>query len=210
MFPHANKRQVVLANGSISDINYISHPDLYWALRGGGAGFGIVTRFDLEIHPLTSVWGDLTASFVGDLTSRAAALSSFRTASDVGSWIRFTIVPILTRIGCVFGFCTTIDEHATHLWNTLEATKDDPETQVYGYLGVGAWLNTAGFHMTNFGGHPDVVAFREMREGKKLRSVARVEQGLQTFADELSGISDGFGKRQVHSKYSFKSRSHTS
>lgn len=40
--------QVVTANGEIIDVNYDSeYSDLYWALRGGGNNFGLVTRFDL-------------------------------------------------------------------------------------------------------------------------------------------------------------------
>lgn len=43
--------EVVLADGSIVEVNATSHPDLYKALRGGGANFGIVTRFDLLAMP---------------------------------------------------------------------------------------------------------------------------------------------------------------
>ena len=39
---------MVLANGQITNVNQQSTPDLYFALRGGGNNFGIVTRFDLE------------------------------------------------------------------------------------------------------------------------------------------------------------------
>ncbi len=36
--------EVVVASGEILDVNLESYPDLYWALRGGGNNFGIVTR----------------------------------------------------------------------------------------------------------------------------------------------------------------------
>ena len=43
--------QVVLANGKIVNANARSHPDLYFALRGGGNNFGIVTRFGMPTSP---------------------------------------------------------------------------------------------------------------------------------------------------------------
>ena len=44
---------VVLANGTQVVANATSHPDLYWALRGGSSGsFGIVTRFTVNVFPL--------------------------------------------------------------------------------------------------------------------------------------------------------------
>jgi hypothetical protein len=47
---------VVLANGSAVVANVNQHPDLYWALRGGGGGnFGIVTRFVFRTHPVGQV-----------------------------------------------------------------------------------------------------------------------------------------------------------
>ena len=47
---------VVLANGSAVVANARQHPDLYWALRGGGGGnFGIVTRLVFRTHPVGQV-----------------------------------------------------------------------------------------------------------------------------------------------------------
>jgi len=47
----------VLADGSIRDVSYkSSYSDLYWALRGGGNNFGIVTRFDLATYPQGDLW----------------------------------------------------------------------------------------------------------------------------------------------------------
>ncbi|EPS36796.1 hypothetical protein H072_9662 [Dactylellina haptotyla CBS 200.50] len=51
-----NNYEVVFADGTIRDVNYSSYPDLYWALRGGGNNFGIVTRFDLATYPQGDLW----------------------------------------------------------------------------------------------------------------------------------------------------------
>ena len=44
--------QVVLANGQIVDVSDDQHPDLFWALRGGGGNFGVVTGFEFRAHPV--------------------------------------------------------------------------------------------------------------------------------------------------------------
>ncbi|MDX1658702.1 MAG: FAD-binding oxidoreductase [Nitriliruptorales bacterium] len=44
--------QLVTADGGVLEIDENDHPDLLWALRGGGGGLGVVTRFDFELHPV--------------------------------------------------------------------------------------------------------------------------------------------------------------
>ncbi|MGA9541989.1 MAG: FAD-binding oxidoreductase [Candidatus Sulfotelmatobacter sp.] len=46
---------LVTADSSVVRANSKENPDLFWALRGGGGNFGVVTEFDLKLHPLTSV-----------------------------------------------------------------------------------------------------------------------------------------------------------
>jgi len=45
----------VTANGSVVRANAKENSDLFWALRGGGGNFGVVTEFEVKLHPLTSV-----------------------------------------------------------------------------------------------------------------------------------------------------------
>jgi hypothetical protein len=46
---------LVTADGCVVRSNSKENPDLYWALRGGGGNFGVVTEFEVKLHPLTSV-----------------------------------------------------------------------------------------------------------------------------------------------------------
>src|SRR5215472_6142704 len=46
---------VVAANGSIVRANAKENPDLFWALRGGGGNFGVVTEFEVTLHPVSAV-----------------------------------------------------------------------------------------------------------------------------------------------------------
>jgi len=51
--------EVVTADGEILQLDAESHPDLFWAIRGGGGNFGVVTRFRFRVHELDMVVGGM-------------------------------------------------------------------------------------------------------------------------------------------------------
>lgn len=68
--------EVVTADGKAVCASATENPDLYWALRGGGGNFGVVTAFEFHLHPLTG--GAVIADLTFSLDSAAAALRGWR------------------------------------------------------------------------------------------------------------------------------------
>ena len=51
--------EMVTADGRLLYLDNESHPDLFWAIRGGGGNFGVVTRFKYRLHEQSSVYGGM-------------------------------------------------------------------------------------------------------------------------------------------------------
>ncbi len=81
--------EVVTADGQVLHVDSEAHPDLFWAVRGGGGNFGVVTRFKYRLHPLPSFVGGMlllpaTAETVaGFIAAAEAAPDELSTIANV-------------------------------------------------------------------------------------------------------------------------------
>jgi FAD/FMN-containing dehydrogenase len=53
--------EIVTADGVVRTTGVEQDPDLFWAVRGAGANFGVVTTFEYRLHPLAQITGGLAA-----------------------------------------------------------------------------------------------------------------------------------------------------
>jgi FAD/FMN-containing dehydrogenase len=68
--------EIVTADGETHRIDETADPDLFWAIRGGGGNFGVVTRLHYRLHPVDSVVGGMlilpaTPQVIADLVALA-------------------------------------------------------------------------------------------------------------------------------------------
>jgi len=84
--------QVVCADGQVRTASADSNPDLFWALRGGGGNFGVVTSFTFQCHPVGPI-----VAFAGVFHPVSDAENVYRRFRD---WARTVPDEISALIGC--------------------------------------------------------------------------------------------------------------
>jgi FAD/FMN-containing dehydrogenase len=72
--------EVVCADGEVRTASADEHPDLLWALRGGGGNFGVVTTFTFALHPVGPVVAAVVAFY--PVEDAVDVLRGFRSACD--------------------------------------------------------------------------------------------------------------------------------
>jgi FAD/FMN-containing dehydrogenase len=87
--------EVVLANGERVRASADENPDLFWALRGGGGNFGVVTSFLFRLHEVGTVFGGPT---FWDVQQSAEVLSAYRdfilaAPRELNGFFAYTSVP---------------------------------------------------------------------------------------------------------------------
>ncbi|WP_347159063.1 FAD-binding oxidoreductase [Pontibacter chitinilyticus] len=87
--------EVVLATGEVVTANAQQHPDLFWAIRGGGGNFGVVTSFVFRLHPVSTVYA---GPMFWDLESAPEILKWYRdflpaAPEELNGFFAFMTVP---------------------------------------------------------------------------------------------------------------------
>ena len=97
---------VVLADGRFVRASEAEHPDLFWALRGGGGNFGVVTSFVFRLHPLPT----LTAG---------PMLWPLERSAEVLRWYRDFLPTAPDELNGFFAFLTvpSVAPFPEELWN---------------------------------------------------------------------------------------------
>jgi hypothetical protein len=168
--------EVVLANSSISNINLESNPDLYWALRGGGNNFGIVTRFDLEVHPQVPMWGGWDLLLLSGVQDQMAELGIPRPFTWSLNWALESTIEIVNRLACRLGYCTTIDHVADIMERLSTEAESDPDAQAYMVFMFVPYVHSYGMalQMTHAGALKNAPSFKELQRLKPVYSTNRL------------------------------------
>jgi FAD/FMN-containing dehydrogenase len=86
---------LVLADGSFVTASAEEHTDLFWAVRGGGGNFGVVTSFLYQLHPISTVYG---GPMLWPLEQAADVMKFWRdfilnAPEEINGWFAFLTVP---------------------------------------------------------------------------------------------------------------------
>jgi len=89
---------VVLADGSFVTASQDSHPDLFWALRGGGGNFGVVTSFTFRTHDIGENGIIIGGPVLYDLADTAEVMRWYRDLvpslpEELSGWIALLTIP---------------------------------------------------------------------------------------------------------------------
>lgn len=77
--------EMVTADGRVLQVDAENHPDLFWAIRGGGGNFGVATRFQFKLHEVSTIVGgmlllpaspEVIASFMAEAEAAPEELST--------------------------------------------------------------------------------------------------------------------------------------
>jgi FAD/FMN-containing dehydrogenase len=125
---------VVLANGKFVRASADENPDLFWALRGGGGNFGVVTAFTFKLHKIDLVYA---GPMLYELSDAAEVMKWYRNfivnaPDDLNGWFAFLTVPPgppfpehlhLKKMCGIIWCCTAPQAKAEEMFKPIRAFK---------------------------------------------------------------------------------------
>ena len=107
--------ELVTASGEVLQVDDASHPDLFWALRGGGGNFGVATSLTYRMHPVSGITGGLIAH-------------PFDAASELLRFYRDAVADLSDDMSVFAGLVHAPDGSGTKLAALVVFHLGDPDT----------------------------------------------------------------------------------
>jgi FAD/FMN-containing dehydrogenase len=82
--------EIVAADGDLRYLDEHTHPDPFWAIRGGGGNFGVATRFRFRLHELDTVVGGMLM-----LPATPETIEAFVAEADAAPWELSAIASVI-------------------------------------------------------------------------------------------------------------------
>ena len=125
---------VVLADGKFVKASADENTDLFWALRGGGGNFGVVTSFTFKLHPIDTIYG---GPMLYELNEGAEVMKWYRdfiiaAPDDLNGFFAFMTVPPappfpehlhLKKVCGIVWACTAAESKAEEMFKPIRAFK---------------------------------------------------------------------------------------
>jgi FAD/FMN-containing dehydrogenase len=166
--------EIVAATGDILIADHDHHADLFWALRGGGGNFGVVTRFKYRLHPLPSfTGGPLVFPAIPEVIAGFAALADAAPA-ELSTIAMIMPLPPIPAI--------PVDAHGKLAFVAMMAFAGDPDSALKALAPFRA-LTRPLADMVHTGPYSDLYMFDPPPEMRAMVSVS------STFTDRF-GIDE--------------------
>ncbi len=133
---------IVLADGSYVRASADEHRDLFWALKGGGGNFGVVTGFLFQLHPFNHEV--LAGARFYPVAKARELLNLYRevtvsSSRDVVSYCAIWLNPATGEHACALPFCHSGDPEAAEREMAPVRTFGDTDLDIFGRMPYTAW-----------------------------------------------------------------------
>lgn len=179
-------------------MNPLSHPDLFFAFRGGGSKFGIVTRFDMKTFPDEGAWGGINFCLLDDSRARRTRLNLDNLFDWTFDGFIREAANVANYLACRVGYCTTTDALIAALDEFQKEGLSDPYASFFLSFGTlpKTELYIVAFETVYSKPQAKPPAFNAFKDIRTVYSTNRISN-VTDLVVELTGIADRDGTRCV-------------